>query len=136
MDARAVPTLLSASVLFYSTLLQLQWQRTQAKHDEESAAPPPAATTAPALQAVLPAAPSGSASTPDEEALNVVKFREVRRENAIRPFFGLNAFRLFVLGFFISVVSSALDLLAHGLLREFLHIARYARGDPRANYEA
>jgi hypothetical protein len=76
------------------------------------------------IASCLPAAPSGSASSPDQEAANVEKFREVRRENAIRRFFDLNAFRLFVLGFFVSVVSFALDLLAHGLLRDFLNVAR------------
>jgi hypothetical protein len=114
-------TLLSGSVLFYSTLLQLWWQRIQAKRDEKPPAngqagagdpPPPAATIS-----NVPAAVAA------EEAANIPKYREVQRQNAIRPFFDPKAFRLFLMGFAVSVLSSALDLLAHGPLREFLEIA-------------
>jgi hypothetical protein len=57
-----------------------------------------------------------------EEAANIRKWLEVQRQNALRPFFDPDAFRLFILGFAISIISSALDLLAHGPLSDFFEV--------------
>src|SRR5882757_7937766 len=103
-DGVRLLTLLSGVVLFYSTLLQLKWQRTQAKRDEE------------ATRTKTPAPPKRSTAAMDEEADNVAKFKRVQEENAVRPFFDVKAYRYFLWGFAISVISAALDLLAHGWL--------------------
>lgn len=104
-------TLLSGVVLFYSTWLQLNWQRTQANRDEEAARK-------------KASAPAGGNTMPvDAEAANVAKFKQVQVENAVRPFFDVKAYRYFLWGFAVSIISAALDLLAHGPLKEFFGIA-------------
>jgi hypothetical protein len=105
-DGVRLLTLLSGSVLFYSTLLQLKWQRTQAKRDEEAAL-----------------AATSNTRGADPESENVANFKQVQVENAVRPFFDVKAYRYFLWGFAISVISSALDLLAHGWLKEFFEIS-------------
>jgi hypothetical protein len=109
-DGVRLLTLLSGVVLFYSTWLQLNWQRTQAKRDEEAVRK-------------KASAPAGSTMPVDAEAANVAKFKQVQVENAVRPFFDVTAYRYFLWGFAVSVISAALDLLAHGALKEFFGIA-------------
>src|SRR5256885_13842950 len=98
-DGVRILALLSGVVLFYSTLLQLKWQRTQAQRDEEVPHEEPTSPTA-----------AGTPVPADEEAANLNKFAATRRENALRPYFDVQAFRYFLLGFLVSVISSALDL--------------------------
>ncbi len=105
--------LLSGAVLSYSTLMQLRWQRTQVERDEDTTR----------NDNIPPAEPSTTATQlADQEAKNILKFRETRNANAIRPFFDAAAYRYFLWGFAISVISAALDLLAHGPLKEFLAV--------------
>jgi hypothetical protein len=109
-DGVRLLTLLSGVVLFYSTLLQLKWQRIQAQRDEE------------ATQTRAPVSFQRSTTVVDQEADNVAKFKRVQEENAVRPFFDVKAYRYFLWGFAISVISAALDLLAHGWLKEFFGV--------------
>jgi hypothetical protein len=109
-DGVRLLTLLSGIVLFCSTLLQLNWQRTQAKRDQE------------ATQTKALAPPEHSTGIVDQEAANLEKFKQVQIKNAARPFFDVKACRYFLWGFAISAISAALDLLAHGWLKEFFRI--------------
>ena len=108
-DGVRLLTLLSGVVLFYSTLLQLRWQRTQAKRDAEG------------TQAEAPTQTNPS-TTADQEANNLNEFKRIQRENALRPFFDVDAYRCFLWGFAISAISAVLDLLAHGWPKEFFSI--------------
>lgn len=111
-DGVRLLTLLSGVVLFYSTWLQLNWQRIQAVRDEEAA------------RNKASAPPASSTTIVDQEAANVAKFKRVQEQNAVRPFFDVKAYRYFLWGFATSVISAALDLLAHGPFKEFFGIAR------------